>query len=269
MSRARFLVLIAALLAGSQTGCEQSTASERDAAAKASPARQTPAAVQALAATGTPHGHRVVEGLGAGVVHHPGWTERIDAVDAGGARREVYRRTGVHHGERPGAVALGFGGVAVSVFDPAHHVWGVTVETLDGQTWSFEAGAASARTGIVEGMPAERALAAVGTRSAHRAVAHAGGRVVHHPGWSSGIHVTEAGGTRTEVYRQTRTYHGAYPREVVLGFRSVALAVFDPEHRVGRIIVRTAEGEEWAFAEDGTRCPPQCPPDDEEAPPAP
>jgi hypothetical protein len=129
-----------------------------------------------------------------------------------------------------------------------------------------DAAAGSARR---EPAPAEKALAAVSTAHAHQAVEHAGERVVYHPGWSGRIAVVDAAGERTEIYRQTRAYHGSPPGEVALGFRDMALAVFDPNHRIRGITVHTLDSQDWSFVSLIDLCPPVCPPDGTVPPPAP
>jgi hypothetical protein len=116
---------------------------------------------------------------------------------------------------------------------------------------------------------AQKALAVVGTVHDHQLVQRAGERVVYHPGWSSRIEVTDAGGRRREIYQQTGPYYGSRPREVVLGFRDVALALFDPNHRIRRINVHTLDRQDWMFDDLGTVCPPHCPSDGTGPSPAP
>jgi hypothetical protein len=105
----------------------------------------------------------------------------------------------------------------------------------------------------------QAALAAVATVHDHRMAERGGERVVYHPGWSSRIALQDAKGRSTEIYRQTAGFRGTKPKEVVLGFRDVAIAVFDPNHRIAGITAETADGETWSFAEQGVICPPACP----------
>ena len=96
--------------------------------------------------------------------------------------------------------------------------------------------------------PATRkALAVVSTMHAHQMAERAGERVVYHPGWSSRIRRVDAAGRSQEIYRQTRPYKGTHASEAVLGFRDVALAVFDPNQRIVRITAETVDGETWSL----------------------
>jgi hypothetical protein len=106
---------------------------------------------------------------------------------------------------------------------------------------------------------AQKALAAVSTVHDHKMVQRAGERVVYHPGWSSRIAVMDVGGRHREIYQQTGPYYGSRPREVVLGFRDVALTVFDPNHRIAGIKVETLDGQVWSLDEITPLCPPNCP----------
>jgi hypothetical protein len=250
------------------------------------PARLEPAAQKALAAVSTVHAHQMVERAGERVVYHPGWSSRIAVGEAGGRRREIYRQTRPYHGSHPSEVVLGFRDVALVVFDPNHRIRGITVETLDGQDWLFgDAGvlcpptcpegtgptptpslapAASpldrARLALA---PAERARASVSTGREHRVAREAGERVTYHPGWSSRIARVDAAGRRQEIYRQTAPYNGSHPGEVVLGFDDVALALFDPNHRIAGIRVETVDRQVWSL--DDRVCWPDClppPPED-------
>jgi hypothetical protein len=268
--------------------------------------RLAPAAQKALAAVSTVHAHQMVERDGERVVYHPGWSSRIEMMDAGGRRREIYRQSRVYKGSRLREVALGFRDVALAVFDPNQRIRGITVETLDGEAWSFDAillcppycpsddtdpppapslapaelcppvcsseGADPPATSSLAPMtaplerahlalaPAERARASVSTGPEHRVAESAGERVTYHPGWSSRITVVDAEGGRREIYRQTQVYYGPHPREVVLGFRDVALAVFDPSHRIRRVTVETLDGQVWSLDGAILLCPPVCPP---------
>ena len=105
----------------------------------------------------------------------------------------------------------------------------------------------------------QKALASVTTGPSHLALESNRVRVTYHPGWSSRIRVTGPAGER-EIYRQSRVYFGAYPREVVLGFGDAAIALFDPRHRIAGITIRTSDAQLWSFEENGDRCPTVCPP---------
>jgi hypothetical protein len=109
--------------------------------------------------------------------------------------------------------------------------------------------------------PAERARASVSTGPEHRVAEAAGERVTYHPGWSSRITVVDAAGRSREIYRQTQPFKGSHPGEVVLGFRDVALAVFDPSHRIRGITVKTVDGQTWSLDDYTSLCPPSCPDD--------
>ncbi len=216
---------------------------------------------RALAAVRTAAEHRAVERAGTPLLYHEGWTRRITAVNPSGGARELLLAEPGARGTTPGEAVLGFRDVALSLFDPAHRVRAVTVRTLDGETWTFEArehaGAALARGAA----PMDRARSSVQTGAVHRVVRvrAAGDRTVtYHPGWASRIHAVDAAGGTHDVYRQTRVFHGAYPREVAIGFDDVGIAVFDANHRIAAVTVETA-GESWSFEEDGVRCPPSCP----------
>lgn len=246
-------------------------------------ARLEPAIQKALAVVSTVHAHQVVERAGARVVYHPGWSSRIAVVDAGGGRREIYRQTRGYRGAYPREVVLGFRDVALAVFDPNHRIRGITVETLDGQVWSLDEegtpcppycsggpeppappslapDAAPLDPARLALAPAERARASVSTGPEHRVAEAAGERVTYHPGWSSRIRKVDAAGGSQEIYRQTQAYYGRRPAEVALGFRDVALAVFDPNNRIRGITVETLDGQIWSFDEAIALCPPVCPP---------
>jgi hypothetical protein len=246
--------------------------------------RLEPATQKALAAVSTVHAHRMVERAGERVVYHPGWSSRIAVVDAGGGRREIYQQTGPYYGSRPREVVLGFRDVALTVFDPNHRIGGIKVEIVDGQVWSLDeitplcppncpeetvppppptpslaptaAPLESARLALA---PVERARASVSTGPEHRVAEAAGERVTYHPGWSSRIALVDAAGRLREIYRQTQPFKGSHPSEVVLGFRDVALAVFDPSHRIRRVTVETLDGQVWSLNDIGVLCPPTCP----------
>ncbi|HEX8242494.1 MAG TPA: hypothetical protein VF541_03320 [Longimicrobium sp.] len=249
--------------------------------------RLEPAVQKALAVVSTVHAHQMVERAGERVVYHPGWSSRIAVVGARGERREIYRQTLPYNGPHPREVVLGFRDVALAVFDPSHRIRRVTVETLDGQVWLLDDKAilcppdcpsdntdpttTPTSAPIVAPMtapleparlalaPAERARASVSTGPEHRVAEAVGERVTYHPGWSSRITVVDAAGGRREIYRQTQVYHGPHPREVVLGFRDVALAVFDPSHRIRRVTVETLDGQVWLLDDRVGICPPDCP----------
>ncbi|HST62869.1 MAG TPA: hypothetical protein VLK84_29450 [Longimicrobium sp.] len=220
---------------------------------------------RALAAVRTAAEHRAVERGGTPLLYHEGWTRRITAVDRSGGERELLRVEPRARGTTPGEAVLGFRDVALSLFDPAHRVRAVTVRTLDGEAWTFEArehaGAAPAR----DPAPMERARSSVQTGAVHRVmrVRAAGDRIaIYHPGWSSRIRAVDATGRTHDVYRQTRVFHGAYPREVAIGFDDVGIAVFDANHRIAAVNVETVAGESWTFDEVSVRCPVDCPPSD-------
>jgi len=82
--------------------------------------------------------HRVAQAAGERATYHPGWSSRIGVMDAAGRSKEIYRQTRAHHGPYPREVALAFRDVSLAVLDPNHRIRGITVETLDGQVWSFD-----------------------------------------------------------------------------------------------------------------------------------
>jgi hypothetical protein len=245
------------------------------------------AAQKALAAVGTVHDHQVVERAGERVVYHPGWSSRIEVVNAAGERSEIYRQTRSYKGSHPSEVVLGFRDVALALFDPNHRIARIKVETLDGDTWSLDDLTAlcppncptdqppppspslapmaeplnHARLTLA---PAERARASVSTGREHRVAQAAGERVTYHPGWSSRIARVDAAGRRQEIYRQTAPYQGSHPGEVVLGFDNVALALFDPNHRVAGITVETVDRQVWSLDDRTWICTADCPPPPEE-----
>jgi hypothetical protein len=247
------------------------------------PARLEAAAQKALAAVSTVHAHLMVERAGERVVYHPGWSSRIAVVDAAGERSEIYRQTRPYSGAHPSEVVLGFRDVALALFDPNHRIAGIKVETLDGETWLlWDHGSGCVTPTCVEPAPppspslaptarlldhahlaltpAERARASVSTGPEHRVAQAAGERVTYHPRWSSRIRMTDAAGRSREIYRQNQIYYGSRPREVALGFRDVALAVFDPNHRIRGIMVETLDGQVWSLDDLVQLCPPNCPP---------
>ena len=308
MRRASLLTAIPALLViavASAYGCNSMDLADTDDRSPQS-ARVEPATQKALAVVSTVHAHQMVERAGERVVFHPGWSSRIEVVGAGGERSEIYRQTRPYKGAHPSEVVLGFRDVALALFDPSHRIRGITVETLDGQAWSFDDLAAicppscpsdgtaptttptpapidpcppscpsegtdppatsslvlttaplsPARLALA---PAERARASVSTGPEHRVAEAAGERVTYHPGWSSRIQRVDAMGRSQEIYRLARPFEGAHPSEVVLGFRDVALALFDPNHRISRITVKTLDGAAFSI-DDRTWLPPPPPP---------
>jgi hypothetical protein len=115
--------------------------------------------------------------------------------------------------------------------------------------------------------PAERARASVSTGQEHRVARAAGERVTYHPGWSSRIARVDAAGRRQEIYRQTTPYQGSHPGEVVLGFDDVALALFDPNHRIAGITAETVDGQTWSLDDRIWICTDDCPPEPPEGTP--
>jgi hypothetical protein len=253
------------------------------------PVRLEPAAQKALATVSTVHDHQMVQRAGERVVYHPGWSSRIKVVDAGGRHREIYQQTGPYHGSRPREAVLGFRDVALTVFDPNHRIAGIKVKTLDGEVWSLDDLTAVCPPNCPEGTdppptpspslapmtapldharlalaPAERARASVSTGPEHRVAQAAGERVTYHPGWSSRIARRDAAGRRQQIYRQTRPYQGSHPGEVVLGFDDVALALFDPNHRIAGIRVETVDQRVWSLDDRIWICTLDCPPPPEE-----
>jgi hypothetical protein len=286
MRKARLLAAILALLmmVAATSRCNPVDMGTEKDDRSMQPVRLEPAAQKALATVSTVHDHQMVERAGERVVYHPGWSSRIEVADAAGERTEMYRQTQPYKGSHASEVVLGFRDVALAVFDPNHRIRGITVHTLDGQDWLFgdlaqlcppycpPEGPVPPPTPSLAPMaapldrarqalaPAERARVSVSTGPEHRVAQAAGERVTYHPGWSSRIRMADAAGRRHEIYRQTAPYKGSHPGEVVLGFRDVALAVFDPNHRIRGITVETLEGQVWSLADIGVLCPPTCPP---------
>ncbi len=288
MRRTSMLGIIPALLA---MVAVTSQCNPVDAGADLDPSKRLdPVVRKALSTVSTVHAHQMVERAGARVVHHPGWSSRIEMVGAGGARKEIYRQTRPYKGAYPREVVLGFRDVALAVFDPNHRIRRISVKTLDGENWSFnEEGtrcppicrpdeeesdttetpslaptAAPLDPARLALAPAERARVSVSTAPEHRIAQVAGERATYHPGWSSRIGVVDAAGRSKEIYRQTRVHYGPYPREVALAFRDVSLAVFDPNHRIRGITVETLDGETWSLDEEASRCPTLCPEEEPE-----
>jgi len=256
MRRVNVLSRIPALLlmGAASFGCNPIDADgTNDPSAKANPAAQ-----RALSVVGTARAHQVAERGGERVVYHPGWASRIEVMNPGGDRNMIYGQSQPYDGFAPGEVALGFSDAALALFDPFHCVRQITIETLNGQTWSFHAGSrvtASAAPTLslappsdavrLALAPAERARAGVATGPEHRVLSTAGEQVTYHPGWVSRIRRVDARGSAKDVYRMAQPFTGAHPTEVVLGFGGIAITVFDPEHEIIRMTVEGVDGESF------------------------
>ena len=213
-----------------------------------------------------------------------------------GRREEIYRQTHGFRGAKPTELALTFRDAALAVFDPRAQILKLSVQTKDGEVWTFDEDASlcppfclpesDSTTKSVRQLPApaastqgrnlaaaDRALASVMSAPEHQIADPAGQKAVYHPGYISRIQVENAQGGRKEIYRQTRVFHGAKPAELALTFRDAALAVFDPQHQILKVTVQTKGGELWAWDEDGAVCPPICRPEGDslasEVPPQP
>ena len=53
-------------------------------------------------------------------------------------REQVYRQSKVFHGPYPQENAVSFRDAALAVFDPNHQILKVTVQTKDGEVWTFD-----------------------------------------------------------------------------------------------------------------------------------
>ncbi len=90
---------------------------------------------RALASVGNAREH---QRAGREVVYHPGYISRIEIVNAQGVRKQVYRQTKVYRGAKPTELALTFRDAALAVFDPRQQILKVTVQTKDGEVWSWD-----------------------------------------------------------------------------------------------------------------------------------
>ncbi|MEW5928617.1 MAG: hypothetical protein AB1941_14210 [Gemmatimonadota bacterium] len=109
------------------------------------------AADRALASVSSAQEHHAADRLGRRVLYHPGYISRIEVVNAGGAREEVYRQTKVYHGAKPMELTLNFRDAALAVFDPKAQILKITVQTTDGEVWTWDEEGARCPPGCPEG----------------------------------------------------------------------------------------------------------------------
>ena len=100
--------------------------------------QNAPVADRALASVRNAREHQRADRAGRDVVYHPGYISAIEVVNARGVREQVYRQSKVFHGAKPAELALNFRDAALAVFDPQQQILKVTVQTKDGEVWTFD-----------------------------------------------------------------------------------------------------------------------------------
>jgi propanediol dehydratase small subunit len=107
-------------------------------AASSATMQNASAADRALASVRNAQEHQRADRAGRDVVYHPGYISRIEVLNARGVHEQVYRQSKVFHGAKPAELALSFRDAALAVFDPQHQILKVTVQTKDGEVWSWD-----------------------------------------------------------------------------------------------------------------------------------